>query len=310
MPLDPRAQRLLHMLSASAQGPASQSVEDRRSGLASLTAMVGGEAPQMAAVDDLQAPGPGGPMPVRRYRPLHAGDGAILFFHGGGWVAGSLDTHDGVCRRLAIASGCHVFAVEYRLAPEHPFPAGLDDAAAAIAWMAGAAGDFGVDPQKLVVAGDSAGGTLATAACLARPRGEPPIALLLLICPILDLAEESASRRAFAEGYFLSAATMAKDLADYTPKGADLRDPRLSPLHAIDLSPLPPTHIHVAEFDPFRDEGLAFAERLTAMGGETTATLHPGMIHYFYAMPGAIPYAETALAEIGAAVRGAPSPKA
>jgi acetyl esterase/lipase len=311
MPLDPRAQRLLHMLSVSASGSPAETADDRRRSLASLTASVGGAAPDVPSVTDLEVPGAEGAIRLRRYQLDRvdadgSATGAILFLHGGGWVAGDLDTHDGVCRRLAMESGCQVFAVDYRLAPEHPFPAGLEDASAALAWLASHARMLNVAPGKLVVAGDSAGGNLAAAACLmARDAGGPAIALQLLICPILDLAEESPSRRAFAKGYFLSSDTMARDLTDYLPRGADLRDPRLSPLHAMDVAGAPPTQIHVAEFDPFRDEGLAFARRLEAVGVPVSSTLHPGMIHYFYAMPGAIPYARQALQGIGAAVRAA-----
>jgi acetyl esterase len=294
------------MLSVSAGADQAQTAGDRRRGLASLTASVGGDAPDVATVEDLSMAGAQGPLSLRRYRPNEAGAGAILFLHGGGWVAGSLDTHDGVCRRLANASGCQVFAPDYRLAPEHSFPAGLSDGVAAMRWLARSAKALRFDPRKLVIAGDSAGGNLAAATCLlARDAGGPAPALQLLICPILDLATESESRRAFAEGYFLSRETMARDLADYLPDGVDLRDPRLSPLHAADLAGLAPTHLHVAQFDPFRDEGLAYAERLRASGAAVSSTVHPGMIHYFYAMPGAIPYAETALSEIGAAVKAA-----
>ena len=306
MPLDPRAQRLLHMLSVSADAAQAETAEERRRGLASLTASVGGGAPDVATVDDLSMSGDAGPLTLRRYRPDGAGGGAILFMHGGGWVAGSLDTHDGACRRLANASTCQVFALDYRLAPEHPFPAGLEDAHAALRWLAAQVEAFQFDPAMLVMAGDSVGGNLAAATCLsARDEGGPKVVLQLLICPILDLAQESESRRAFAEGYFLSRATVERDLADYLPSGAKLFDPRLSPLHAPDLTGLPPTHIHVAEFDPFRDEGLAFAERLKTASVATRSVLHAGMIHYFYAMPGAIPYANAALQEIGAAVKTA-----
>lgn len=305
MPLDPRAQRLLHMLAASAADAPMESAEDRRRSLINLAQAVGGEAPAVAAVEDLQLPGPGGPLTLRQYRPDDARRGAILMLHGGGWVAGDLDTHDGVCRRLANASGQQVFALDYRRAPEHPFPAAFLDALATIRWMADRAGALDFDADKLVVAGDSAGGDLAAAACLALRDGGPLIALQLLICPILDLTRTSASHREFAEGYFLSRSTLERDLSDYVPTGANLLDPRLSPLHAADVSRLPPTHIHTAQFDPFRDEGAAFAARLQAAGIATSLTQHAGMIHYFYAMPGALPYAEKAMAEIGAAVKTA-----
>ena len=294
------------MLSASAGDGEPQTAVERRRGLASLTEMAGGEPPEVWAVEDSALPSPAGAIPFRLYRPLNVDGGAMVFLHGGGWVAGDLDTHDGVCRRLANASGCTVFATDYRLAPEHPFPAGLDDACAAIVWVAQNAAGLGIDATKLVVAGDSAGGGLAAAATLlARDGGGPEIALTLLICPILDLAVESPSRLSFAQGYFLSQSALARDLADYAPTGTNLADPRLSPLHAATLEGLPPTHLHVAEFDPFRDEGLAYAERLASSGAAARSTTHPGMIHYFYAMPGAIPYADKALAEIGAAARAA-----
>jgi acetyl esterase/lipase len=304
MPLDPRAQRLLDMLAMSVQSGEPASIDDRRRGLADLTVGVGGEAPDVQRVTKLQVAGPAGAIPLRVYLPAAAENGAVIFLHGGGWVAGGLDTHDGMCRRLANSSGQRVIAVDYRLAPEHPFPAGLQDAVAAIQWVADNSEVLDVDPSRLVVGGDSAGGNLAAAACLlARDGGGPPIALQLLICPILDLGVESASRQAFASGYFLSLETMRRDLADYVNSGCDLGDFRLSPLNAADLARLPPTLIHVAEFDPFRDEGLAYAERLEAAGGVVSSTMHSGMIHYFYAMPGAIPYANKALAEIGTAVR-------
>jgi acetyl esterase/lipase len=295
MPLDPRAERLLRMLTATGGGEVG-AAGDRRSSLKNLAEVAGGHKLKLAQVEDLTVPGAEAPLPARRYNPANARPGRILFFHGGGWVAGDLDTHDGVCRRLAQASQLEVLAIDYRLAPEHPFPAGLEDAKAAIRWVQHA----GTAP--LVVAGDSAGANLATAACLATPDDATPD-LLLLLCPILDLAAESPSRVAMSDGYFLSRQAMARDLADYLPKAAMLNDPRLSPLRAENLSVLPPTHVHLAEFDPFRDEGLAFGEKLQAAGVDARVTRHDGMIHYFYALSGAIPYAEGALEAIGAEVR-------
>ena len=296
MSLDPRAERLLRMLSALGGGVAAGTALERRRSLENLAEMAGGSPPEVARVDDIIILGPERPIPAHRYTPSSP-NGRMLFFHGGGWVAGGVGTHDGVCRRLANAAGVEVVAVDYRLAPEHAFPAGLDDAEAAIHWALS-------DGRPIVIAGDSAGANLATAACL-RVAGEARPDLLLLICPILDLATESASRRTLSDGYFLSREIMARDLADYLPKGADLYDPRLSPLHAADVSALPPTHLHVAEFDPFRDEGLAFGEKLQAAGVDARVTQHAGMIHYFYALAGAIPYAEVALDRIGAEVRAA-----
>jgi acetyl esterase/lipase len=164
-------------------------------------------------------------------------------------------------------------------------------------WASDAAADLGIDARRLAIAGDSAGGGLAAA--VAQSAERPPLALQVLICPILDLAEASGSRREFAEGYFLDAATLAADVADYAGPRADLRDVRLSPLRASTLGGLPPALIHTAEFDPFRDEGEAYARRLSAAGVAVRQTRHDGMIHYFYAMPRPIPHAGEALAAIG-----------
>jgi acetyl esterase/lipase len=221
---------------------------------------------------------------------------------GGGGGGASLETHDGVCRRLSNASGCRVIAVDYRLAPEHPFPAALDDARASLEAIHDRAEAFGIDPARLGVAGDSAGGGLAAAVCRAARDGGPPIAFQLLICPILDVAAESASRVDLAEGYFLNRATLERDLELYAP--LDRADPQVSPLREPDLAGLPPAFIHTAEFDPFRDEGRAYAERLAQAGVAVSETRHEGMIHYFYAMPGVIGRAEAALAGMGEEVAG------
>ncbi|HEY2661396.1 MAG TPA: alpha/beta hydrolase [Caulobacteraceae bacterium] len=305
MPLDRHAQRLLKMLALSGPGNAVDIVR-RRGGLETLCDIGEDEIDAGVQVADLTLRGAGEDIPARLYSPegLRRPAPALVYLHGGGWVAGSLRTHDGFCRRLASASRCKLLAVDYRLAPEHPFPAGLEDALTAIRWIGEQAADLGVDPMRLGVAGDSAGGGLAAAAAqiLAASDG-PQIALQLLICPILDIARESASRQNFAEGYFLDRAALAADLAHYVPPGADLSDPRLSPLLAEQLEALPPALIHTAEFDPFRDEGEAYAKRLQAAGVPAQHTDHAGMIHYFYALPRPIPYAREAAQLIGEQVR-------
>ena len=301
MALDRGAQRLLKMLAATGQGAgAARTPAERRRGLDSLAELFDTPPDKAVEATDLTLPGPAGPLGAQLYAPAAAAQGLIVYFHGGGWVAGSLATHDGVCRRLAIGSGLKVLAIDYRLAPEHPFPAALDDALAAVRWAGASAEALDFDPARLVVAGDSAGAGLAAA--VAQSADRPPLALQLLICPILNLAGDSASRRAFAEGYFLDPATMAADLADYCGPTADLRDPRLSPLLAERLTGLPPALIHTAEYDPFRDEGEAYARRLRDAGVAVRQTRHGGMIHYFYALPRAIPYAAEALAGIGAEI--------
>jgi acetyl esterase len=309
MPLDRRAQRFLEMFAAAGPARAYGHPSERRGALQDLARIAETEPMELAEVRDGTIPGPGGPLPYRLYVPNDASTGpgpGLVFFHGGGWVAGGFDTHDGVCRRLAQASGCRVVAIDYRLAPEHPFPAAVHDARAAVSHVSTHAADFGIDPGRLGVAGDSAGANLAAHVCQsARHRGGPAIALQLLICPILDVESEAPSRRDFAEGYFLERATMERDLFHYCPGGTDLGDPRLSPALAVDVADLPPALIHTAEYDPFRDEGEAYGARLSEAGVAARVTRHPGMIHYFYAMPRTIPYAIGAMEEIGAGVREA-----
>jgi acetyl esterase/lipase len=306
MPLDRRAERLLAMLAAArGASDAPQPPAARRDALRVLA----------ATADDTSAPavsrdhameGPAGPIPLRIYAPLGAGQltlPALVFFHGGGWVAGDLETHDGFCRRLCAASGWRVIAVDYRRAPEHRFPSALDDCLAATRWTAANAAALGVDPGRLGVGGDSVGAGLAAAVALAmRNEGRVGLALQLLICPILDVGRASGSRTAFAEGHFVSRAAFARDLADYAP-GIAADDPRLSPLSAPSLAGLPPAVIHTAEFDPFRDEGEAFAARLGRVGVPLATHRHAGMIHYFYALARAIPHAADAAALIGAQVQ-------
>jgi acetyl esterase/lipase len=311
MPLDPRARRLLDLLAASAEGPSGpETAQQRRAGLRQLAELAGEGEVFAIQADDLCIPGGDGePLGLRHYAPAFqpSGSGGLLvYIHGGGFVGGDLETHDGVCRAIASASQCAVLAVDYRRPPEHPFPAAVEDALAALSWAADHAAELGVHPGRLGLAGDSAGGNIAAAACLlARARGGPAIALQVLICPILEIAPRQPSRTAFREGFFLNPARFAQDVADYAPGQTEYDDPQLSPLCAADLGDLPPTLVHVAEYDPFRDEGLAFAERLRQHGTPAVAQLHPGMIHYFYALPRMIPYARTALEQIGADIRSA-----
>ena len=192
-------------------------------------------------------------------------------------------------------------SVEYRLAPEHPFPAALEDARAAVGHIASHAPEFGIDAARLGICGDSAGGTLAAAACQAAARaGGPHLALQVLICPILDYSRLTGSRRDFAGGYLVDQATLDHDLLHCAPAGADPADPRISPLRAADLSGVPRTIIHTAEFDPLRDEGQDYFARLTHTGSAVSYTCHAGMIHLFYGLGAVIPYARTAFEQIGA----------
>jgi acetyl esterase/lipase len=309
VPLDRHARRFLEMLAAAGGTRGRyETADERRRALNNLADLVDppGSEPVGGMRDRLLSV-PGGAIVLRVYSPLGKPERVlpgIVFFHGGGWVAGSLESHDGFCRRLANESGCRVIAVDYRLAPEHRFPAGLEDGIAAFAHVAKNARSFGIDPARLGIAGDSAGGTLAAVICrLMRDQGGPAIAFQLLICPILDIHGESAARRELADGYFLDRETLRRDLELYCPYDLPRSDPRLSPLLALDFSNLPPAFIHTGQFDPFGDEGEAYALKLSEAGVPVHGRTHPGMIHYFYCMPRMIPYAHHAVHMIGAEIR-------
>jgi acetyl esterase/lipase len=308
MPLDPRARRFLDTLAAM-QPPSALtlSVEERRAALAHLLSF-GGRVEEVAGVDQFELPGPGGRLAVRAYTPAaaHSGDRlpGMVYFHGGGLVAGSLDTHDPVCRSLSNSSGCRVLSVDYRLAPEHRFPAAVADGCAAVEWIAAHADELCVQQQRLGVSGDSAGATLAAVVCQTIMAGKQlPLAFQFLLCPITDYAVESDSRRTLATGYLVDRDTLEHDLKHYLAADTDRADPRVSPLRASDLGRMPPTAVHTAEFDPLRDEGQAYAERLGQAGVRTLYRCHPGMIHLFYGMRGLITYAGAAFAQMGVDIR-------
>jgi acetyl esterase len=268
------------------------------------------DPPAVAVVRDLTAPGPHGPMKLRLYRGTGTREGdslpALVYLHGGGWVIGDLDTHDGVCRALANAARCAVVSVDYRLAPEHKFPAAVDDCIAAMSWIAGQAAALGLDPARLAIGGDSAGATLATVVCLAaRHRGASRLLLQVLAYPATDLAMTHDSHRRFTSGLPLTHGTMAwfRDL--YLRNAADRGDWRASPLRAPDLNALPPAYVLTAGFDPLCDEGDDYARRLQAAGIAVVHRRYPHQIHGFLTMGRIIPAAHEAIAEIGTAVRNA-----
>ena len=273
-----------------------------------LEAEIVAERPRvaMARVESPALPGPAGPLACRLYVPLGAADPGplLVYFHGGGWVIGDLDTHDGPCRFIAANSGARVLAIDYRLAPEHPFPAAAEDACAAYAWVASNAAELGADPDRVGVGGDSAGANLAAVAALhARDEGLTPPAMQLLIYPVTVADEELPSRRTFGEGFLLTRPDMDFFEANYLPAGVDRTEPRVSVLRAADLSGLPPAHLAIAGFDPLRDEGIAFARRLEEAGVPVSLRLHPGLVHTFANLTAICPTARQAMLEAVGALR-------
>ena len=251
------------------------------------------DPPEVAAVDNGAFAGPsskagGGEIRFRRYRPMGTAASplpTLIYYHGGGFVIGNIETHDSTCRRLANKSRCQVISIDYRLAPEHPFPAPTDDGLAAFRHIRDNASSFGVDAARIAVGGDSAGGNIAAVVCQAcRDAGEAGPAFQMLIYPATDASRDSASRRQFAEGYFLTRELMDWFYEAYAPEEADRTDLRLSPLLAKDFAGLPPAFVLTAGFDPLRDEGRAYADRLIEAGVKTTYVNYPGTIHGFFSL--------------------------
>jgi acetyl esterase len=307
MPLDPRVRRFLDLLAATNPASASdQSVDERRAGLVQLMRF-GGSPDPVERVEDRSFDGPSGKLRVRLYAPAGSDRAryAIIYLHGGGLVAGSVETHDPIARSLARVAGCLVLSVDYRLAPEHRFPAALEDAEAAVRQIHERAHELGFEAGRLAVAGDSAGATLAAVVCQRLGPGQSSVALQILLCPILDYAGRSESRASYASGYLVDEGTLAHDLSCYLVPGVDSADPRVSPLRAASLRGSPPAIIHTAEFDPLRDEGKSYADRLAAEGISVSYTCHPGMVHLFYGLGEVIPQARAAFDQLGEQIRAA-----
>ena len=305
MPLAPAARTLIDQLETDG-GPAlwEMSPDDARA----LSAVMGAmdDPPEVAAVEDRVIPGPAGDLPVRIYTPdAPSPRPVVAFFHGGGFVICSVETHDGLARRLANALGAVVVSVEYRLAPEARCPAAAEDCYAATQWIHEHATELGADPARLMVAGDSAGGNLAAVVSLmAREQGGPPIMGQVLVYPVIDAACDSPSYTENAEGYFLTAPGMHWFWAHYLGPDGDGTHQNASPIRASDLSGLPPAVVITAEFDPLRDEGEAYADALEAAGVPVVARRYDGMIHGFVSMPMLFPEADDAVAHSAAAVQG------
>ena len=304
MPVDPQVQTILDALEAAGGSKfVEMSAVDARAWFNAFRRPF--DIP-IGDVENRQIPGPGGDIPIRIFTPVQTSSDprpVIVYFHGGGWVVGDLDSHDVVCRSLANASGCKIVSVDYRLAPEHPWPAAPDDCFAAVEWVAAHAADLGVDANRLAVAGDSAGGNLAAAITLrARAAHGPHIAFQLLIYPAVDATMSLPSNEANGRGYFLEKAGMDWFYGHYLPNPAEAKNPDVSPLFAADLTGLPPAYVVTAEYDPLRDEGRAYAEKLQAAGVSVDYINYPTMIHGFFGFQAVVDVSKEAVRLAGEAV--------
>ena len=306
MALHPQCKAFLDQIAASGGPPLEQLPPEEARAIPRMMIELGGPEEVVAQVEQRTVPGPAQPVPVRVYRPSLAQNLPVLvFFHGGGFVICDLDTHDRLCRSMANASGCVVISVDYRLAPEHKFPAAVDDAYAATRYVAEHPREFGIDATRIAVGGDSAGGTLAAAVTLmARERGAPAIKFQLLIYPLTTYDDQSSSMREF-DGYFLTTPLMEWFAGCYLASPADKSSVYASPMNAQDVSGLPPAMVMTAECDPLRDQGEAYARRLRNAGVSVELKRYDGMIHPFLSLAGIIDSGRTAIADASTAVRTA-----
>jgi acetyl esterase len=307
MPLSPALQALVDASAAAGVPPISeQPIAVAREGAMAFASLGAGPKEELFGVDDREIPGPDGLLPVRVYTPVdtEAALPGVVYLHGGGWVFMGIETHDWICRRLAKEAGAVVVSVDYRLAPEHPFPAGVQDALAAFDYAVTHAEELGADPTLVAVGGDSAGGNLAAVVSHQRVRsGGPAPVFALLFYPAVDLTTRRPSRERYAEGRFLTDADMTWFEGHYLPDPADRADPRASVLLAEDLSGFPPTYLATAGFDPLRDDGEAFAARLREFGVPVALRRHPDLMHGFISFLGAGNRPREATAEAAGALR-------
>jgi acetyl esterase len=307
--LDPEIQPIVDLMEA-APGPPAHLVPIAQARAAHdlETAEMSGPGEEVAEVRELEAPGPGGPIRVRLYRPLAAGAAGpplplVAYLHGGGWAVGTLDAFDPLCRALANASGALIASIDYRLAPEHPFPAAPDDARAAVRWLAANATELGADPARLGIAGDSAGGNLATVtARRLRDDGGSPLRFQALVYPVCDSGLNTPSYRANGSGFGLGSESMKRYWELYLD-GADGRQPDASPLQAPDLAGLPPAFVLTVRHDVLCDEAESYARALAAAGVPVTLRRYDGAVHGFFRWLARAELARRAVAEVGAALR-------
>jgi acetyl esterase/lipase len=298
----PQAQQLIDAMAESGAPPLTDMTPGEARELPAILMETVGPGPHVAVVRDIEIPGPAGAIPARVYEPAPDPAGMVVYYHGGGWVIGCVDDWDAVCRALAVASGARLVSIDYRLAPEHRFPAATEDAFAALVWLSEQHPD-----SSIVVAGDSAGGNLAAVAALrARDAGGPEIALQVLVFPVVDC---DLTRPSYAEHVdtklILNTPETGWFWDHYLPDKAERAHPYASPLRASTLEGLPPAYIVIAEHDPLRDEGLAYAAALKAANVPVTVARYDDQIHAFFVLVNLMESADRAVAEAGAAIRGA-----
>jgi acetyl esterase len=309
MPLDPQVKAFLDRAAAIPR-PKAWDVPPAitRQSFAAMMQITGPKDVAVGKVENLVIPGPGGEIRARSYVPVAAAGPlpTLIYFHGGGFVAGSLESHDGLCRLFAAEGGFKVIAVDYRLAPEHPYPAAVDDAWAATQWIEENAAQLGVDAGRIAVGGDSAGGMLAAIVTqMAREKGGLKIAYQLLMFPNTQMGGDTASLNEFAVGYFLERRAIEYFSSLYLPASVDKNSPKVSPLRAKDFSGLPPAYVMLGGFDPLHDEGLAYAEKLRAAGVKVTITDYADMVHCFIYLQTVLPQAYDAVAKAAKCVKDA-----
>jgi acetyl esterase len=309
MPLDPLVKAFLDKAAAIPR-PKTWDLPPAlvRQSFTGMMQLTGPKDVAVGKVENLSFPGPGGDIGLRAYAPVAAGGPlpTLIFFHGGGFVAGNLESHDGLCRLFAAEGGFKVIAVNYRLAPEHPWPAAVDDAWAAVQWIEANAARLGVDAGRLAVGGDSAGGMLAAIITqTARDKAKLKLAYQLLMFPNTQIGGETSSMHEFAVGYFLERRTIEYFNGLYLPAGADKNAPKVSPLRARDFAGLPPAYVMLGGYDPLHDEGLAYAEKLRAAGVKVTIADYAEMVHCFIYLQTVLPQAHDAVAAAAKAVKAA-----
>jgi acetyl esterase len=305
VPLDPQLQAMRDQSERDNVPPLyAMSLTDARTADLASIRQSGGEPEPVYEVTDLTIPGPGGELPLRVYRPASERPlPVLLYFFGGGWVLGTIDTADGVSRSLANSSGALVVVVGYRLAPEHPFPAAIDDCYAALRWVAEHATEIGADPARLAVGGDSAGGNLAAAAALLARSDGPALAGQLLVYPNTDQLAEDQSMRDADDPFLFNHHSVAWYRRHYLTDPDTAANPLASPLRADHLAGLPPALVITAEYDPLRDQGEAYARRLSDEGVPVELSRYPGMAHGFFTMAGTVDASRAAIAQAASSVR-------